>query len=180
MPLTVKEKQHWKEQIEKRIEKAIAKAYREEGKDWRMVLQEKANKEAQIRLGLASFMKEHDSLKEKIYDLESKLSELIAVTEKPFRHADENRNRWTRGYDLIKEAINEEATAVEKELLEKNVAGQKILRLMREKEELLDTIWLATSPVQIRSLWKDFTKLVAAEPTELQKQAMTYTPADNE
>ncbi len=31
MPLTVKEKEHWKERIEKKIDKAIEKAYRDEG-----------------------------------------------------------------------------------------------------------------------------------------------------
>ena len=180
MPLTVKEKQHWKEQIEKRIEKAIAKAYRDQGKGWRPSLQEQANVEAQKRLGLTSYIKRYGDLEEKIEKLRSEQKLLVEATEKQFPKEGGEHRRWSRGHGLIENIIGEEAEIVEKELLRGNDAGQRILRLMREKEELLDTIWLATSPVQIRSLWKDFTNLVADEPTELQKQAMTYTPADNE
>ena len=112
--------------------------------------------------------------------LQSEQKLLEETTEKQFSTEGGENRRWSRGHNLIKKIIQEEAETVERELLQENEAGQKILRLMREKEELLDTIWLATSPVQIRSLWKDFTCLLAAESTELQKQAMTYTPAENE
>jgi len=44
---------------------------------------------------------------------------------------------------------------------------------------LTDTIWLATSTVQIQSLWKDFSAMLTEEPTELQKQALTYEPLDD-
>jgi len=63
--------------------------------------------------------------------------------------------------------------------LQESDVGKKILHLEREREELTDTIWLATSPVQIRSLWKDFSAMLTEEPTELQKQALTYEPVDD-
>ncbi len=31
--------------------------------------------------------------------------------------------------------------------------GRKVLQLELEKEQLLDTIWLATSPKQVKELW---------------------------
>ena len=74
--------------------------------------------------------------------------------------------------------IEKEATEIEKEILQESEVGLEILKLEREREELTDTIWLATSPVQIRSLWKDFTTMVTEEPTQLQKQALTYEPVN--
>ena len=50
--------------------------------------------------------------------------------------------------------------------------GQEILRLRREKENLLDTIWLATSPHQIRQLWQKVVELLGDEQTILQKEAL--------
>ena len=180
MPLTVKEKEHWKEQIEKRIDKAIAQAYRNEGKDWRRSLQEKVNKEVLKRLGLTNYMKRFLDLESRIEKLRSEQSKLVKLTEESFKDKSNENLRWKQGHQLIEKVIQLEAEIVEKERLGDSVPGQKILRLMREKEELLDTIWLATSPVQIRSLWKDFTKLVAVEPTKLQKQAIAYAPAESE
>jgi len=180
MPLTVKEKEHWKEQIEKRIEKAIAKAYRDEGNEWRLSLQEKSYTEASKRLGLTNYMDKYKQLEAKLGKLRAEQAKLVEATEKPFKDSINENLRWVRGHELIDRVVKNEAKVVEVELLEGSDSGQKILRLKREKEELLDTIWLATSPVQIRSLWKDFTNLVAAEPTELQKQAMTYAPSETE
>ena len=180
MPLTVKEKEHWKEQIEKRIDKAIAEIYRNEGNEWRRSLQEKVNSEALKRLGLTNYMKRYLDLDSKVEKLRAEQSKLVESNEETFKDKSNEKLRWVRGHELIETVVKLEAEIVEKERLGDSESGQKILRLMREKEELLDTIWLATSPVQIRSLWSDFTELVAVEPTRLQKQAIAYAPTESE
>ncbi len=177
MPLTVKEKEHWKERIEKKIDKAIEKAYRDEGNG----LQETIRQEAKARVtklyGLGDYMKQHASRKAKIEELQSQQFKASDEASKPLES--KSRYCWSDRHSLIEGVIDRAAKDVEKEILQESEFGRKILRLEREREELTDTIWLATSPVQIRSLWKDFSTMLSEEPTELQKQALTYEPLDD-
>ena len=61
---------------------------------------------------------------------------------------------------------------IEKRLLAKDRLGQRILKLRGEQEALLDTVWLSTSTVQIRDLWRNVTELLADDLSELQKQVL--------
>lgn len=181
MPLTVKEKEHWKQRIEKKIGKAIEKVYRDEGKKLRQTTRQEAEARVLKSLGLEDYMKQYKELlavQSELSEQQRKLSEDAA---KAFAaHKEKPRNSWCQGHSLIESVVKEELAEAEKEILQESEVGRKILRLEREREELTDTIWLATSPVQIRSLWKDFTTMVTDEPTELQKQAMSYAPVENE
>ena len=181
MPLTVKEKEHWKSRIEKKIDKAIERVYRDEGKDFRNSIRQKAEAIVLKRLRLDDYMKQYEKLEAQMKSLREQQKQLSDKAAKPFEAGrDENRYYSDSGHSLIKSVVNREVAAAEKVVLRESEMGRKILRLEREREELTDTIWLATSPVQIRSLWNDFTALVTEEPTELQKQAMTYDPAESE
>ncbi|MCA9034561.1 MAG: hypothetical protein KDA89_03170 [Planctomycetaceae bacterium] len=181
MPLTVKEKEHWKERIEKKIDKAIEKVYRDEGKNLRQATRQKAEERVLKRLGLEKYMEQYEKLKNQRAELDQQQSKLSEEAAKPFEAAkDKSRYYSHHGHSLIVDVIKKEVTEAEKEILHESEVGRKILRLEREREELTDTIWLATSPVQIRSLWADFTTMVTDEPTELQKQAMSYDPVENE
>ena len=55
--------------------------------------------------------------------------------------------------------------------------GREISRLEVEKDSLLDTIWLATSPTQIRQLWTRVGELLGDEPTTLERDALAIEPA---
>lgn len=181
MPLTVKEKEHWKSRIEKKIDIAIERVYRDEGKDFRNSIRQKAEAIVLKRLRLDDYMKQYEKLEAQMKSLREQQKKLSDKAAKPFEAGrDENRYYSDSGHSLIKSVVNREVAAAEKVVLQESEMGRKILRLEREREELTDTIWLATSPVQIRSLWNDFTALVTEEPTELQKQAMTYDPAKSE
>ncbi|MCB9941300.1 MAG: hypothetical protein H6823_23960 [Planctomycetaceae bacterium] len=59
-----------------------------------------------------------------------------------YRHAQELHNAIQR-----RRAIHED------ELLASDEIGQRILTLREEKDNLLDVVWLATSPKQIKELW---------------------------
>ena len=177
MPLTVKEKEHWKERIENKINKAIEKVYRDEDNGLKMSVREDARERALKRRKLDSYMIQYESLNAQIAALSKRQQALTDETAKPFEIEPPRRN-WLSGHSLIERVIDNEAAEIEKEILRESEVGLKILKLEREREELTDTIWLATSPVQIRSLWKDFSDMLSEEPTQLQKQALTYEPAD--
>jgi len=178
MPLTVKEKEHWKERIEKKIDQAIEKAYRDEGNGLRETIRQQAKTRVMKHYGLESYMKQHVSLIAQIEDLKSQQIKLSEVASKSVESISPHTH-WMNRHSLIEDVIDRAAKDVEKEILQESEVGKKILRLEREREELTDTIWLATSPVQIRSLWKDFSAMLTEEPTELQKQALTYEPLDD-
>jgi hypothetical protein len=131
------------------------------------------------RLGLEAYMTRHNDLKSQISKLEKQQKDLAEEAVKPFE-SERHRGYCSGSHSVIQNVVEAEKRLVEKEILHESEVGRKILGLEREREELTDTIWLATSPVQIRSLWKDFTAMVTEEPTELQKQAMTYAPVESE
>ena len=54
--------------------------------------------------------------------------------------------------------------------------GRRIVTLRRERENLLDTIWLATSPVQLKTLWSKLAELLGDEQTQLQRDALAIEP----
>ena len=156
MPLTVREKEHWKDRIEQKIDKAIERAYRDEGKDWRGSIRQEAEALVLKRLGLVDYIKQYEALETQMKSLRKQQDKLSEETAKPFEAGrDENRYYSDHGHSLIKNMINREVAEAEKEILQESEVGRKILRLERERDELPDTIWLATSPVQIRSLWKE-------------------------
>jgi hypothetical protein len=177
MPLTVKEKEHWKERIEKEIDKAIEKAYRDEGNGLQEKIRQQARTRAMKHYGLEDYMRRYSSRKAQIQELQSQQFRASEEASKPLESM--SRYCWSDRHSLVEGVIDRAAKDLEKEILQESEFGRKILRLEREREELTDTIWLATSTVQIRSLWKDFSAMLIEEPTELQKQALTYDPLDD-
>ena len=55
--------------------------------------------------------------------------------------------------------------------------GREVLRLQHEKENLLDTVWIATSPAHIKQLWCKVNELLGDEPTHLEREALAIEPA---
>lgn len=178
MPLTVKEKEHWKERIEKKIDQAIEKAYRDEGNGMREAIRQQAKTRVMKHYGLEDYMRRYSSRKAQIEELQSQQLRASEEASKPFESTS-SYYCWSERHSLIVGVIDRAVKGVEKEILQESEFGRKILRLERERDELIDTIWLATSPVQIQSLWKDFSALLTEELTELQKQALTYEPLDD-
>ena len=60
----------------------------------------------------------------------------------------------------------------EGELLRESDLGREILRLRREKENLLDTVWLASSTSQLKTLWQNVATLLGDEATQLERAAL--------
>ena len=70
-----------------------------------------------------------------------------------------------------RQAVHEET------LLREHDLGRQITQLRLEKENLLDTVFLATSPTQIRSLWGQVSDLLGDELSQLQRAAMQIEPS---
>jgi hypothetical protein len=51
-------------------------------------------------------------------------------------------------------------------------------RPFKEKENLLDTIWLATSTSQLKTLWTKVSDLLGSAPTQLERDALAIPALD--
>src|SRR5262249_44358663 len=80
----------------------------------------------------------------------------------------------------IRAAISKRQAVHEEELLAGHELGRQVLRLRAERESLLDSIWLATSPSQVRLFWRKVGELLGEEPTDLERQAMSIPAAGEE
>ena len=75
------------------------------------------------------------------------------------------------------EAIARRQAAHQERMLADDPVGREIARLEAEKENLLDTVWLAGSPAQIKQLWTKVAELLGDEPTALEREALAIEPA---
>ena len=78
----------------------------------------------------------------------------------------------------VDNAVNRRQAVHEDELLAESEIGQRILKLREEKDNLLDTVWLATSPKQIKELWSKVADLLGDDQTQLQRDALAIVPTE--
>lgn len=179
MSITVAEKTHWKERIEQKIQRAITELVEQHDPTFMQRITEEAATLAIESLGGTQYVSELKSLENKqalledeIRQLEQRLSELAKKAgvkrESYYSNHRNDISHWNA-------AVDSQRAVAEKKLLSRNPLGQRILTLRKEKESLLDTVWLSTSSVQIRELWKNVTELTSGELPELQKQILTQT-----
>jgi hypothetical protein len=171
--LTVTEKEHWKERIARRLDKRTEVLT---ASDPCLMdrIRDQARQRALQSLGLAAVQAELDSVEKQKEDLERRERQahramLATVRRVPVEEVDDYIHYQHADVSSViqrRQAIHEE------ELLADDALGQEILRLRHEKENLLDTIWLATSPNQIRQLWQKVIELLGDEQTTLQKEAV--------
>lgn len=90
----------------------------------------------------------------------------------------ELRARSYRREHEVSGAIERRQQVLEDELLAESEHGQRILYLRREKEELIDVVWLATSPKEVKELWTKVTELLGDDQTQLQHDALTIDLVD--
>ena len=180
--LTVAEKNHWKDRIAKRIDKKIEAILAGDPSLMDRV-QEQARQRAVQSLGLTKLQVELDALTRQQEELERQEHHLhramLAVVRRcPIDDVDECYCR-SQPHD-VSQAIQRRLAVHEDELLAEDDVGRTILRLCREKDNLLDVVWLATSPTEVRQLWQKVTELLGDEPTALQKEALTIGAAETE
>jgi hypothetical protein len=179
--LTVKEKEHWKERIERRIEKQIEALCADEP-SFMDSIHEAARKRALESLGVAKLQDRLDQIERQEESLDARQKrtqrEMIAILRGiPLR--DVTKDLWRLDGD-IKSAVEKRQVVHEDELLAETDRGREILNLRTEKDNLLDTVWLATSPKQIKDLWEKVDELLGGPQTRLQREALAMEPIEED
>jgi hypothetical protein len=182
--LTVTEKSHGRDRIAARIDKA---AERIQGRH--PVLFDRLHREARTQ-ALASL-----GLAEADAELEAIVAEEVTLSRRK-QMAQRQRVAALRGLPIAEVAIPgsirhggdlprpiEVADAITRrqaihhdQLLADDPVGSEIARLEAEKDHLLDTIWLAVSPAQIKPLWTRVGEWLGDEPTPLERDALAIEP----
>jgi hypothetical protein len=183
MALTVTEKEHWKERISLRIDKRIDAIHAEEPN-----LQGAVNRQATQRalesLGLADMQAELDDIERQREALAKREKEIGKQVLAHVRgvSVDDVEDYFYGGnrHSDVKVAISRREALYRGELLAESDRGREILRLEQERENLLDTVWLATSSTQVKELWAKVTELLGATPTQLETDALAIAAADSD
>ncbi len=176
--LTVTEKEHWKDRITRRLNKKIDTLHAADP-NLKERIDREARQQALVSLGLADLQAETDRIKYQTAEFEKRLRHIEREMLAKIRGvpADTLSEYGYSRETEVENAIKRRQAVHEDELLAASDIGQQILTLKAEREELLDTVWLATSPAQIRQLWTKVSELLGENQTQLQRDALAIEPA---
>ena len=186
--LSVAEKNHWRDRIAARIDKLIEATRARDPARFDRITRE-ARDRAIASLGLTAAHADLEAIRVEEAALarrKKQVQQAIIATLRsipPDEVPDQILVRF--GSDLglpheAAEAITRRQAAHHDELLAVDEAGRAIVRLEAEKEHLLDTVWLAVSPAQIKQLWAKVGELLGDEPTRLEREALALAPAEED
>lgn len=178
MPLTTTEKQHWRDRIGKRIDKKIAVITALEPGLFARIESE-ARARAIESLGIAELMAEQERIEQQQKSLESREDQLSRQLLSHLRGVPPDTidsYSVSRSDTEVNNAIKARQAIHDEELLRGHELGRQIVQLRLERENLLDTVFLATSPVQVRTLWEKVSDLLGDELSQLQRAAMQIQP----
>jgi len=181
--LTVTEKEHWKNRIAKRIDKKIDALTATDPGFFERINHE-AHQRAVESLGLADLHQELDTIEKQETAIERRKKELeqqMAAKVRGVAVEEIEDNYYYGGHNSeVDKAVDKRKALHEEELLAQTELGRQILQFRAEKDDLLDTVWLATSPKQIKDLWSKVLELLGDETTQLQRDAMAIAPLADE
>ena len=149
MPLTVTEKEHWRQRIAAKVERRIeALAAGDPGLMDRV--QAEARRRAVQSLGLAESQAELDAVvgDRKALDRREKRAQRAMVARLQGLPAEEVPDTAIYGDQFtqtVNTAVQKRQAVHEEELLAEHAVGRDVLRLRAERENLLDVVWLATT-----------------------------------
>ena len=178
--LTVTEKEHWKDRIARRIDKKV-EAITAADPNFFDRIERQARQRALESLGLAEHQAELDEIerqKESLERREKQLHKAMLAKVRDIQPVDLDDYSSYRHDSEVDGAIRKRKAVHEDELLAESELGQQVLRLRREREELLDVVWLATSPKRIKQLWSKVADLLGDEQTQLQRDALAMDPLE--
>ncbi len=183
MSLTVAEKQHWKERISRRIDKKVETLLAADPN-----LMDRIHRDARQRalqsLGLADWQAELDNIERQKEQLEKRSQQVLKAMLAHVRGvpAEDIEGTCYGCYreEEVKSAVANRQKVHEDELLGECDTGREVLRLRQEQEDLLDTVWLASSPSQLKTLWSKVNALLGTTPTQLERDALAIPAVDGE
>ena len=176
--LTVTEKNHWNDRIGRRIDKRIEALTASEA-NFMDHLKQRARERALQSLGLAELKAEQAQIELEEERLERRdrqvkremLARLRGVAVEECQNIDDYVVA-----NQVELAVGRRESIHRDELLAETPAGQQVLALQREKDDLLDTVWLATSPAQVKVLWTKVAELLGDQQTPLMRDAVAIEP----
>jgi len=144
-----------------------------------------AEKNAYEGLGIDAQQRELDAIekqKEEIERWERRLrAEQRAAINGTSVDEELDRGGYSGRYDYqVEEAVTARAKALEADILAESDLGKQVLALRSEKENLLDTVWLATSCSQLTELWTEVNALLEMTPTARVAKALATAPVHPE
>ena len=177
--LTVSEKNHWKDRLSKRIDKRLD-AIAAEDPNLLDRVKRQARERAMASLNLADLQVEIDEIEHQEESLDKRKSllsrtMLARVRSVPLETIDQHFSLSYHNNE-VENAIKSRQTIHEDTLLAESAIGKRILDLRSERENLLDTVWLAASSKQIKELWAKVAELLGDEQTQLQRDALAIEP----
>ncbi len=183
--LSVTEKNHWRDRIAVRIDRSVERIKTRHPALFDRVRRE-AHAEALRSLGLAGPYAELEAVQaeEAALARRKKGAQRAMLASLRGLPIDEVPDHFSIRYGTelplpaeAAEAIARRQAAHQDELLAEDPVGREVARLGAEKEGLLDTVWLAASPSQIKQLWAQVGALLGDEPTQLEREALAIEPA---
>jgi hypothetical protein len=177
--VSVTEKSHWRDRIAAKLDKKIERLTAASPGLMDRVKRE-ARQRATQSLGLAALQADLDALiadRKALDQREEQAERAMLAQVRGVATADLDDCHC--GYEEqreVKNAVSQRAAVHEEELLADDETGREVLRLQHEKENLLDTVWIATSPAQIKQLWVKVNELLGDEPTHLERAALAVEP----
>ncbi len=182
--LTVTEKTHWRDRIAAKIDKAIERVKARHPALFDRLTRQ-AHAHAMTSLGLAEAYAELEAVRAEEATLarRKKLAQRSTIATLRSVPLDEVTDSFNIRYgsDLalpqeVADAIARRQAAHHDQLLADDPVGREVARLAAEKDNLLDTVWLAVSPDQIKQLWTRVAALLGDEPTALEREALAIEP----
>lgn len=180
MPLTLAEKNHWKDRLASRIDKRIEAIY--VAAPHLRGLVERESRVAAIEslqlMAIERRLSEIEVATQQLEREERKLrrAELAVIRGVPVDDVTDQMLPYCGRSTEVTEAIERRRKLHAEQVLAREELGREIQRLELEKENLLDTIWLATSPAQLKQLWEQVNRLLGVTPTQLEQDALAIPP----
>ena len=187
MKLTVTEKEKWVTIISSRIDEKIARIIAEKDPKLHERIQKEAEKETLVRLDvveeqkkLASLLKKAEALAQVVLEtLHAQRVKLGYAASDPYQsyysYASSKPivvNSSKFGVESLYPCYNSKLAKIKAELKAASVVGPEIAVLENEKRTLTETIWLASSDTQMKTLWNAVNDLLGNEASGLEKIAL--------
>ena len=185
MGLTLAEKDHWRDRIARRIGQRIEALVSKEDPTLLERVAKEAREKAYESLGIGAQQREIEALekeKEKIGMRERRLvaEQRAKLNGTTVEQELERGGCYARGDYETENAVKARARVLEADVLSQSELGQRVLALEKEKDNLLDTVWLATSTGQMKELWEHVNALLELKPTVLEDKALKIAPVQDQ
>jgi hypothetical protein len=177
--ITVSEKNHWRDRIAKRIDHRVETLVAKEDPTLLQRVEKDARDRAYKSLGIDTQQREMEAIQKQKEELEKREQRLLAEQKaiiQGTKPEDELDNGPYCRSNVVEDAVDSRAKALEADILAESDLGRRVLSLREEKENLLDTVWLATSSTQIRQLWEQVNSLLEITPSVLEDKALKISP----